>query len=265
LIERRQIDSPDRLNEDIVEEFKNRSKPINLINIERKVWTSKVIYFDKDNLYVRVPPNFECPLGGLILVEFPTKGGSYVIQSFISKIKTPILGLKFQDPRKYARFRPPSVYALAYAKVDNDLDWLNDKNGYIIRTMEEENEGRTKVSIKDTIGSLKKVSEDGSKVISLLEGKTDELQRSVKKTDLHDISLGGCAIKIKDGDINKNDMVYMNLNIPNDNFKIKEIDLLLFGIVKNVIPFDENRYRLGVSFIKQLRQEPFERFFQKMH
>ncbi len=264
LQELQQINSPEKINEDIVMEFKNRSRPIKLITQERAVWMSKVIFFDNEFLYVRVPPNFESSTGAFMLVEFPTKNGSYVIQSFVKSVRDPVLCLKFQDPRRDKRIPPPPVNSIAYAQVDSNSNWFNDDKTFIVRSVMEEKDDAGKVLVVDSIGVFKKETEEGEKVVSVSEKDTAPLKSHMVKAELKDLSLGGCSMNIRGDNIPKNSMLYLNLNLVNESYRVREMELLIFGVVRNVAPLDEMMFRYGMSFIRRLVVDSIEGFLQEL-
>ncbi len=259
-----QLNSPDKINDEIIKDFKNRSKPIKLITTEKDVWTSKVIFFDSEFLYVRVPPNFESHVGSLMIVQFPSEDGGSVIQSYIHKVNTPILCLKFLDPRKDTRYIPTANITVNYAELNKDISWLNSNEFYIIRLGEDVRDDERKIIVRDSIGSRKERDRRGKLFFTVHDEYAENLKKSFKHAKLFDISLGGLSINCSEGELEKHSIVYINTVIKNDGYIIKEIDLSLFGIVCSIYPLDEDTFRCGISFINRVVLGPIDNFFKKM-
>ncbi|MBE9504878.1 MAG: PilZ domain-containing protein [Proteobacteria bacterium] len=257
------LSSSDKLTEQIVNEFKRGSKPIKLITQQKIVWTSAVVYNDRDFLYVRLPPEFEPETGALLLVQFPTKDGNYIIQTLIHKLNQPILYLKFQEPRRDVRYQPLSRIDLEYAEVNPKASGLlDDESIHIIRLAEES--GR-KIFVSDTLGVPKTEDEDGKPIFSDHQKKFYDLQSPYKKAGLHDISPGGVSINFDNGEIHKHTFMHIHLTLENENHIIKEIELSLLGIICNIFPLDEKSLRCGISFINRITIESFRTFLQQMN
>lgn len=259
-----QLNSPDKIDNDIIKLFKNRSKPIKLITTDKNVLTSKIIFFDSDFLYVRVPPNFESHVGSLMIVQFPSEDGGSVLQSYIHKVNAPILCLKFLDPRKDARYIPTAKVSVNYTVLDKNINWLSDNEFYIIRLGEEVRDDKRKILVKDSIGSRGGKDQKGKLFFTIHDEFVNELTKKFKHANLFDISLGGVSINCNEGELKKHSIVYLNLLIESDGYAVKEIEFSLFGIVCSIYPLDEDRFRCGISFIKRVVIVPIEKFFVKM-
>ncbi len=255
----RQVNCPEKINREVLEEFKNRSRPINLITPGKAVWSSRVIYFDNEHLFVRVPAYFESEIGSLLLVEFPTDDEAYVIQTFINKIKSPILCLKFQDPRKDPRHVPAGRTPVRYAPVDDDEEWLTEESTFVLRTTGGSGGG---FSVREKVGRYRGEDGDGNKLFTVMEQHTRRLTSAMREVELGDLSLGGCSI-VEVSEMERGSILYLSIRIDNVDYRFQALELDLFGIVRNVIPVDEVRFRYGVSFLKRLDSDGLNEFLSR--
>ncbi|MBI5193969.1 MAG: hypothetical protein HZA08_11080 [Nitrospirae bacterium] len=259
-----QIASPDKIDEELLKEFRNRQKTIKLVTIDKKEWNTKVIGFDKEFLYVRVPSEFRAPVGELMLASFPTEKGNYVVQTFVHQIKDPVLVLKFQDPRKDRRFYPPSRTFINYAKVNEDTLWLLDKRTFVIRTTGKGSaEHNDKVLINETIGLYEEEGKDKKEVFTYLDDDINRLKIISSRTELDNISIGGCAFAAENDLFPLRGVLYvsMSLDLNNDvKCDFKGMNISMFGVVKNILSCGENRSKYGVSFLKRFSQETINNF-----
>ena len=253
------------LNSKLIDEFKSQSKPINLISLGKDSWTSTIIYYDNEFLYVRVPSRFELPVGAPLVVQFPTDGGGFVNQTFIHKIDAPILCLKLQNTRKDRRFRPLSSTSVNYAKVSNNAPWLNDKNTHIIRLVEEHKKEGPKIIVKDAIGIPKRDPASNKPIFSIQKEYLEELRKDFKKARLHNISSGGISVNIDRGGIFRHDLIHIGLSLENEKHSLKKVELSMFGIVSGIFPLSESSFRCGINFINRITVDPFYDFLQQMH
>jgi hypothetical protein len=255
----------DKLNEQIVSEFRRCSKPIKLISRQKSVWSSAVVHYDSDYLYVRIPTGFELKIGAALLINFLSKEGHYVIQTLIHKITPPILCLKLQDPRRDIRYQPLSFTTLDYVEVNHQTPWLLEKDAHIIRLAEEEAQNSRTLSIKDVIGIPEADDQDGKPNFTLHQNHIDNLEGSYHQAGLHDFSLGGVSVNLENADFNKHSLLHIRLNLENENHSVTEIELSLFGIVCSLFPLNEKNFRCGINFINRIDHKSFHDFLQKMN
>lgn len=252
------------LNEKLINDFKDRSKSINLISRGNDSWTSTVIYFDSEFLYVRVPSRFEGSVGSSLMVQFPTDDGNYVTQTYIHKVDAPILCLKLQNTRKDCRYRPLSSTSVNYVEVSNDAPWLNDDNTHIIRLAEEKKEDSI-IIVKDAIGIPKRDPKSNKPIFTIQKEYMGNLRKDFKKARLHNISPGGISVNFDNGEISRHNLILINLTLENEEYSIKRIELSMFGIVSGLFPLSESSFRCGINFINRITVDQFHEFLQQMH
>lgn len=262
---KQQLNSPDKIDDHILKDFKNRSKPIKLITTDKNALTSKIIFFDSEYLYVRVPPNFKPSVGSLMIIQFPSDDGGSILQSYVHKVSTPILCLKFLDPRKDTRHSPIAKNVVNYTIIDEDINWLNDKKFYIIRLGEDVKEEKRKIIVRDTIGSKKSTDKSGKPFFVTHENHVDDLKRQFKQSQLFDISLGGLSITCGEKNLEKHSLVYTNITIGSKDASVEEIELSLFGIVCNIFPVSEDSFRCGISFINRVVIDSIDDFLKEIN
>lgn len=260
-----QIASPDKIDEELLKDFRNRQKTIKLVTTYKKEWNTKVIHFDKEFLYVRVPSEFRAPLGELMLVSFLTEKDNYIIQTFVHQLKDPVLVLKFQDPRKDKRHYPPSKTFLYNTSIAEDTPWLQDKRAFVIRTTEKAPSGQSDtIEIKETIGLYEEEGKDKKEVFTYLDNDINLLKRTSTRSELENISIGGCAFAAENNLFPLKSILYvcMSLDLNKDvKCDFKGMNISMFGIVKNIAPWNENMSKYGVSFLKRFSQETINNFF----
>ena len=261
----KQLNSSDKLNEHIFSEFKHGSKPIKLINRQKVIWISAIVYYNSDYLYVRIPQGLEPNIGSPLMVQFPSEEGNYVIESLIHKITPPILCLKLQDPRRDIRYQPLSFTNLYYLEVNPQAPWLLEKDIHIIRLAEEEERNGQKIFIKDTIGIPKDSGKDGELIFAFHQGDHDNLDGSYHKAGLHDISIGGASVNLENGNLKNHSLIHMHLTLSSESQSVKEIEISLFGIINNIFPLNETDFRCGISFINRIDVKPFHSFLQRLN
>lgn len=263
-----QIASPDKIDEELLKEFRNRQKTIKLVTLDKKDWNTKVIHFDKEFLYVRVPSEFRAPIGELMLASFPTEKGNYVVQTFVHQIKDPVLVLKFQDPRKDKRYYPPSKTFASYSNIDEGTPWLQDKRAFVIRTTGKELSGQNNsIYIKETVGLYEEEGIDKKEVFTYLDDDINRLKAISSRSELDNISIGGCAFVAENKLFSLKSLLYVTMSLDlNKEVKCDFIgmNISMFGIVKNIAPCGgENMSKYGVSFLKRFSQETINNFLIK--
>ena len=251
-----QIESPEKIDKEILIDFKNHSRPVKLITMDKKQWVTRVIHFDNEFLFVRVPSELKSNIGTLILVEFPTVEGDYIIQTLVSQVKSPILCLQFQHPRKDTRYLLPSGTPLCYAKVNQGFPWLRDSNTFVVRTTGN-GHGRGKIiNIKETIAISQNDNEDS-------DGDIDISTIDMRKGKLDNISIGGCAFTADGEEITSGSLIYLTIELRDIKDGSECTQLSLFAIICHSVSGPENQHKYGTRFLRRLIHVPLDGFFKK--
>ncbi|HZX49025.1 MAG TPA: PilZ domain-containing protein [Nitrospirota bacterium] len=257
-----QIDSPDKIDNEILIDFKNHSKPVKLITMDKKQWVTKVIHFDNEFLFVRVPSELKSNLGSLILVEFPTIEGDYIIQTIVSQFKYPVLCLQFQHPRKDTRYLLPSGTPLCYAKVNPSFPWLKEHNTVVVRKADSA-QGRGKnIVIKETIAVSHGVNKDADADADA-DGDIDISTIDMRKGQLDNISIGGCAFTADGEEITSGSLIYLTIEIRDNKDGVESTQLSLFAVICHSASGSENHHKYGTRFLRRIIHEPLNSFFKK--
>ena len=250
-----QIESPEKINKEILIDFKNHSRPVKLITMDKKQWVTKVIHFDNEFLFVRVPSELKSNIGTLILVEFQTVEGDYIIQTLVSQVKSPILCLQFQHPRKDTRYLLPSGTPLCYAKVNQDFPWLRDGNTFVVRTAGDGHVRGKNINIKETIAISLNDNTDS-------DGDIDISTIDMRKGKLDNISIGGCAFNADGEEITSGSLIYLTIELSDITDGSECAQLSLFAIICHSSG-TENQHIYGARFLRRIMHEPLDRFFKK--
>ena len=269
------IKSPDIIEQGILKDFQDQSKPVNLITMGKKKWAAKMTHFDKEYLYVIAPPALQAQIGALILVEFTTANGNYIMQAILSRYiiqprsfnnSSLILSLKFLDPRSYKRYPAPFETNIYFSILDQNASWIHDEKSFIVRTMEHIEGDQPGISITETIGMSQWANEIGQDAFSYLDKEMEELKTGMLNGKLENISLGGCALKVADKNIASNSILFVSfiIDIEGTAYKYKHLEASLFAIVCNVIPMDGNLRKYGLSFFSHINQKTLGNFLEKL-
>ncbi|HHN64033.1 MAG TPA: hypothetical protein ENK09_01560 [Nitrospirae bacterium] len=249
--ENRQIDSPFRIKTDILNEFRNRSRSIRLMTTDRRSLNSRIIHFDDRYLYIRIPAGFRIEPGAKMIVSFPTELGNYILQTVVHQLKTPVLCLRFLDPRKDKRYIAGESHGIVYSLLPEDSPLLNDKRLYIIRktTVEADHS----ITVEELTGRFDSFNEEGEMVFKALNRYRSDKEL---KGFLINISRGGAMINIRDDRVKRHSMLFLEtlMEIPQGYCCLR-----LFGYVCNVNPDD----RVCIRFLKRIESDPVEYIFER--
>lgn len=248
-IENRQIDSPYRIKTEVLNEFRNRSRAINLMTTDKRLLISKVIHFDDRFLYVRIPTGFRIEPGERVIVRFPTSDNNYILQTRVHQLKTPILCLRFLDPRKDRRYQAPDNHSVIYSIMGNDEPIFFDKRLYVIRKTNIED--CSNISVEELIGRFDGFNEKGEMVFRDLKRYTPV---ESMEGELINISRGGAMIAVHDEGIKKQSLIFIESVIEIADNKNILCTLRLFGYVCNENPDST----ICVRFLKRVDTESFE-------
>ncbi len=250
-----QINSPEKIDKEILIDFRNRSKPVKLITLDKKEWVTRVIHFDKEFLFVRIPSSeLKSQTGTLILVEFPTVKGNYIIQTFVHQVKSPMLCLQFQNPRIDTRYLIPSTTPLCYVKVNQDFPWVRDINALVVRTTGHGPGKGKNIIIKETIKISQRDNEGA-------DGDIDISSVDMLNGELENISLGGCAFIAHGEEITPDSLMYLTIELRDIKDGSECLQLSLFAIICYTVSRKENQHTYGVRFLRRLIHEPLNEFF----
>lgn len=251
-----QIESPDQINKEILIDFKNHSKPVKLITMDMKQWVTKVVHFDNEFLYVRVPSELKSSIGTLILVEFSTVEGDYIIQTLVYQVRSPIICLQFQHPRKDTRYLLPSGTPLSYASVRQDFPWVKDNSALVVRNKGSGKGRGENIVVKETIAIPHDDNEDA-------DGYIDISGIDMKTGKLDNISIGGCSF-ISDGEtVSSGSLIYLTIDIKDISEGAESVQLSLFAIICHISSCSDNKLKYGARFLRRIIHEPLNLFFDK--
>lgn len=258
------IDCTEKINKDIFNEFRSRSKPVNLITLDKRKWTTTIINFDNEFLHVRAPQGFKIYIGDMVIVGFPTDKDDYIMQTVLHKSVTPVLSLKFLDPRIDKRYPVPANTTIYYRKIDHDVCWITDSKYFMARNTGYRNGESRSMVIKETIGMSCGLNAKGGEEISYLDKEIEELKGNMLKADIENISVGGCAIMAEDKDIKLGSLLFLSLiiDIKDIKYKFNSLELLLFAVVRNVRPVEGGSCNYGLKFVKRLDKDPLHNFLE---
>lgn len=253
-----QIESPEKINKEILIDFKNHSRPVKLITMDKKQWVTKVVHFDNEFLFVRVPSELKSNIGTLILVEFQTVEGDYIIQTLVSQVKSPILCLQFQHPRKDARYLLPSGTPLSYASVNQDFPWVTDSNAFVVRNSGI-GQGREKnIVVKETISIVTSHNDNDD-----ADGNIDISGINMRTGNLDNLSIGGCSFIADSEDVSSGSLIYLTIELKDINDGSESVQLSLFAIICHSISGTGIKHKYGVRFLRRIIHEPLNRYFKK--
>ncbi len=271
------IDSPAKINKDILSEFSSKSRPVNLITLNKRKWTTTISNFDNEFIHVIAPAGFEIFTGELVIVEFRTDTDDFIIQTIQHKYglhksmkntMSRVLSLKFLDPRMDKRYTAPANSNIYYRKIDHDVCWLTDSKYFIVRKTGYKNENNRSMIVKETIGLNHGLNHglnaEGVEDVSYLDKEIKELESSMLKTDMENISAGGCAIMVDNKDMKPGSLLFMSIiiDIKGIKYKFNTLELLLFAIVRNVRPAEGGICKYGIKFVKRLDNKSLHDFLE---
>ncbi len=248
-VENRQIDSPYRIKTEVLNEFRNRSRAINLMTTDKRLLVSKVIHFDDKFLYVRIPMGFRIEPGESVIVRFPADENNYILQTLVHQIKTPVLCLRFLDPRKDRRYQAPENHQIIYSIMGNDEPILFDKRLYVLRKTIVEDD--YSISLEELIGRFDGFNEKGEMIFRDIKRYTPV---ETMEGELINISRGGAMIAVHDEKIRKQSLIFTESTIELPDNKDMFCRLRLFGYVCNNNPDNT----ICIRFLKRIDTPSFE-------
>lgn len=267
------INSPAKINKDILSEFSSKSRPVNLITLNRRKWTTTISNFDNEFIHVLAPKGFEIFIGELVIVEFQTDTNDFIIQTVQHKyviLKSakntmePVLSLKFLDPRMDKRYTVPANTEIYYRKIDPDVCWLTDSKYFMVRKTGYKNGDHRTMIVTDTIGLSNGFNAEGVEDVSYPDKEITELKSNLLKADMENISAGGCSIVAEHKDMKSGSLLFMSIMIDMKgiNYKFNTLELLLFAVVRNVKPAEGGICQYGVKFAKRLDNKSLHDFLE---
>lgn len=267
------IDSPEKINKDILSEFSSKSRPVNLFTLNKRKWATTISTFDSEFIHVMAPEGFKIFIGELVIVEFPTDKDNFIIQTIQHKYGlhksmkntlSRVLSLKFLDPRMDKRYTAPANSNIYYRKIDHDVCWITDNKYFIVRKTGYKNENNRSMIVKETIGLNHGLNAGGVENVSYLGKEIKELESSMLKTDMENISAGGCAIMVDDKDMKPGSLLFMSIiiDIKGIKYKFNTLELLLFAVVRNVRPAEGGICKYGIKFVKRLDNKSLHDFLE---
>jgi len=248
-VENRQIDSPYRIKTEVLNEFRNRSRAINLMTTDKQMLVSKVIHFDEKFLYVRIPMGFRIEPGERVIVRFPADDNNYILQTRVHQLKTPILCLRFLDPRKDRRYQAPENHQIIYSIVGDDEPILFDKRLYVLRKTIIEDD--YSISLEELIGRFDGFNEKGEMVFRDLKRY---ISTESMEGELINISRGGAMIAVYEEGVKKQSLIFMESTIEVPDNKDMLCRWRLFGYVCNENPDST----ICIRFLKRIDTPSFE-------
>ncbi len=265
------IDSPERINNGALNEFTSGSKPVYLITLNRKRWAVTINSFDNEFIHVVAPQGFKIFIGDVVIVEFQTGKSDFIIQTVqhkyaiqktADKTMSPVLTLKYLDPRMDKRYTVPPDTSVHINKIDHNAIWVTDSKYFVVRSTGYKAGNNPDIIVQETIGFNSGSSAGGAANITYLDKEMNELRSNMIKTDIINISAGGCAIMLADRDMKQGSLLFLTITTGNSDTmqKLNKFDFQLFAIVRNTMPAEGGNCKYGIKFIKRLDNNTLNRF-----
>lgn len=266
------IDSPEKINKDVLHEFNARLRQVNLITLNRKKWSTTISNFDNEFIHVIAPQGFKIFIGELVIVEFPTDNNNFIIQTIQHKYAiqrtdnrtmSTVLSLKFLDPRMDKRYTAPENIKAGYVIINTNACWLTDNRYFMARKTGYRTGGEKCVAVHETFGFKNGSNTAGAEDISFLDKEIHELTNDMQQADMDNISTGGCSIRVADKDLKPESLLFLSvtLTLKGIMYKFNSLELLMFATVKNIRPADEY-CKYGLKFVKHLDNNTLHDFFE---
>lgn len=267
------IDSPAKINKEVLSEFSSKSRPINLFTLNRRKWTTTICNFDHEFIHVMSPDGFKIFIGELVIVEFPTGEDKFIIQTVQhkyaiqkseKKTTSTVLSLKFLDPRMDKRYTVPPNTTIHYQKIDHDAFWITDSKYLVVRNTGYRIGDKPDMIVQESIGLSSGSNADGVENISYLAKEINELKSNMTEAVIKNISAGGCAIMVNDNDMKPGALLLLSImmDISDIMHKYSKLELLLFAVVRNTMPAEGGNCKYGIKFVKRLDNKILNAFLK---